>query len=442
MEHNNSQIKIIPLGGISEVTKNAFVYDNGRDIIIVDFGIGFPDEPEGEEEKLIIPDMSYILANKDRVRGLLVTHAHFDHYGAIPNLLEKINLPVYASRLTQEFIKEKAEEMGMKSKYIDFKNLNNKTSRINIGSFKITPFHINHSIPESMGLFIDNPIGSILHVADYKFDWTPVDEEPFDLKKLINCISYKQPLLLLSDCLGAVRSGHTRSESTIKEELENIIIRAKGLVIITTVTSNISRIKQAIQASLAVGRKVSFLGRSLEKSFKIAKGLGYFSQLKSSIISQNKIKKTPREKLTVIAAGSYGQADSALVRISQQKHRLVNLQKGDSVIFSADPAPPGVLNQVNNTIDNLTRLKVRVYYYEIQDNLHVSGHGTAEDIKMLIALVKPKYLLPIGGDYRHMFAFSLLAQQMGYKEEQVLLLESRQQVSLGHFQLPVISKII
>lgn len=423
-------LRLIPFGGVDNVTKNMFVYEFGNDILIVDCGIGFPDEPD-PKEKLLIPDFSYLLTHQDKIRGLIITHAHFDHYGAVPYLLSKINVPIFTSRLTQEFIKKKAEEFGIKPKSIDFHIISHKNNNIRIGSFQLTPFHINHSVPQSLGLFLKTPLGNIFHITDYKFDWTPIDEEPFDIQKISQLASQQKPLLLLSDCLGAVKTGHTQSEATIQEVFENLMIRAQGLVLITTVSSNISRIKQAIQASVNVGRKVAFLGRSLEGTSQIAKTLGYFSNLKKYIIPAKKIKSFPFSKLALIVAGSYGQANSALARISENKHNLIKLKKNDLVIFSADPAPPQVIVKVNNMIDNLTRLGVKVYYYEIQDNLHVSGHGTAEDIKMLFSLIKPKYLVPIGGDYRHMYTYSTLAQQMGYQEEQILLLKERQIVEIS-----------
>lgn len=424
-----NNLHFIPFGGVDNVTKNMFVYEYGNDILVVDCGIGFPDEP-GSKEELLLPDFSYLLNNRHKVKGLVVTHAHFDHYGAIPQLLKKINVPVFASRLTQEFIKDKAEEFGLKPKHLDLRLISDRDNRINIGCFELTPFRVNHSVPQSLGLFLKTPVGSIFHVSDFKFDWTPVDEEPFDIQKASQLASGQRPILLVSDCLGATSPGHTESESTIKEVFENLMIRSKGLVLITTISSNISRIKQAIQASVNVGRKVAFLGRSLEKSSQIAKNLGYFPSLKQYIIPVKKIKNHPFSKLTLIVAGSYAQEDSALIRISQNKHNLIRLKKDDLIIFSADPAPPGVIVGVNKMIDSLTKLGVRVYYYEIQDNLHVSGHGTVEDIKMLIALVKAKNLLPIGGDYRHMFAYSLLAQKMGYQEKQTFLLKEKQQLKI------------
>jgi ribonuclease J len=422
-----ANLKLIPFGGIDNVTKNMFVYEFGNDILIVDCGIGFPDEPSPKEE-LLLPDFSYLLTHRDRIRGLIITHAHFDHYGALPYLLSRINIPVFTSRLSKEFIIKKAEESGIKAQSIDFRLISHQSNHIKIGLFEIVPFHINHSVPESLGLFIRTPRGNIFHVADYKFDWTPVDEAPFDIQKASFLASQKQPLLLLSDCLGANKVGHTKSERLIQESFEKIINKAPGLVIITSVSSNISRIKQAIEASVRAGRKVVFLGRSVEESSEIARKLGYLSSLGKYILPAKKIRSCPFHQLTVIAAGCYAQSGSALEKLSQNKHHLIKLKKTDVVIFSADPSPPGVIVNVNKMIDNLSRIGAKVYYYEIQENLYVSGHGTAEDIKMLFALIKPKYFLPIGGDFRHMRAYQSLASKMGYPESQVILLKEKEAV--------------
>ena len=251
---------------------------------------------------------------------------------------------------------------------------------------------------------------------------------PFDIQKASWLASQKKPVLLLSDCLGATKAGHTRSEAEIEAVFKNLLNQAKGLVLVTTVSSNILRIWQAISASVGCGRKVAFVGRSLESSGEIAQKLGYFKEFKNAIVPISKVRKMNPKRLTLIVAGSYGQEDSALRRISQRKHNLVKLRKEDTVIFSADPAPPQVLVAVNKMVDDLTRIGAKVFYYEIQDDLHASGHGTGEDIKMLFSLVKAKYLLPIGGDFRHMRAYQELGMKMGWKENEVLLLKEGEKV--------------
>jgi len=427
---HNKKVKLIPCGGVSGVTKNLFIYEQKGDILVVDCGVGFPDEP-GEEQELLYPDFSYLLKNRSKIRGLFVTHAHFDHYGAVPKLLKRINMPVYSTRLTKEFILRKARESGLKEKDIDFNIVNHKSNSLKIGSFEIVPIHVNHSVPQTLGIMIRTKAGNIFHISDYKFDWTPVDEKPFDVQKICLLAAEKKPLLLLSDCLGAANPGHTESERTIQQVLENIILRSEKKVLVTTISSNISRIKQAVRAAVNAGRKVSFVGRSIEASGEVARKLGYLKGLKKYLVSNKKIKKMPDNKKCLIVAGSYGQPNSSLTRVSQKKHHLVKLKKNDTVIFSADPAPPQVFVDVNRVIDNLNRLGANVYYYEIQNNLHVSGHGTSEDVKALMAMVRPKLLMPIGGDYRHMWAYKMLAQKMGWKEGEVLLLDEGKELVLG-----------
>lgn len=421
----NQNLRLISLGGVDNVTKNMFIYEFGNDILLVDCGIGFPDEPDPNQE-LLLPDLSYLLANRHKIRGLVITHAHFDHYGAVCYLLSHINIPIYTSRLTQEFIKLKAQEAGLKISAIDFHLISSADQMIKIGCFQVIPFHINHSVPESLGLFLRTPRGNVFHVADYKFDWTPVAEEPFDIQKVSALASQKKPLLLLSDCLGATKPGHTKSEKSIQENFERLIGKAEGLVLVTTVSSNISRIWQAVAASVRIGRKVAFLGRSMEQNMEVAKKLGYFKEMNNYLLPLKKIRSYPGRKLTLITAGCYGQSDSALEKLSQNKHHLLRLKERDTIIFSADPSPPGVVVKVNQMIDNFSRLGVQVFYYEIQENLYVSGHGTAEDIKMLLAIVKPTYLLPIGGDFRHMRSYQMLAQQMGYNPSKTILLKEKQ----------------
>lgn len=426
----SKNLRLICAGGVDQVTKNLFIFEYGNDILVVDCGIGFPDDPSPEEE-LILPDFSYLLTHQKKIRGLIISHAHFDHYGAVPNLLSKLNVPIFASQLTCEFIKKKTEEFGIKPKDIDFRLISHKDNKIRIGAFEIIPFHVNHSVPQSLGLFIRTPIGNVFHVPDYKFDWTPVDEEPFDMQKVAFLAGQRKPLLLLSDCLGSTKSGHTESEKVIEENFEKIMNKTAGLVLITTVSSNISRMRQAINASIRTGRKIAFLGRSVEQSAEIARILGYFSLYKKHLIPARKIKHFPFSKITLVTAGCYAQSGSALEKISQNKHRLIKLKSKDVVIFSADPSPPGVIGNVNRMINNLSRIGATIYYYEIQENLYVSGHGTAEDIKMLFALVKPKYFLPIGGDFRHMRSYQLLATEMNYKEDQVIFAKEKQPIEFS-----------
>jgi ribonuclease J len=431
-KQNKKELNFVPLGGVQGVTKNLFVYETDEEIILVDCGIGFPDEPVDSQDELLYPDLSYLMGKKDKIKALIISHAHFDHYGAVPYFFERmpLRIPVYSSKLTREYIKLKLRDSKLSADDINFKTIDPEKGPLKFADFEVDSFHINHSVPESLGLRLKTPVGNIFHVTDYKFDWTPVNDQPFDIQKLCRLASEKQPRLLISDCLGANKKGYTRSEAEIEENFTDLMYKADGLVVVTTVSSNISRIKQAIAASAKVGRKTAFLGFSLRSTGKIAKKAGYLDSLKKHIIANKQIKKTPRDQLTVIAAGSYGQSGSALERISRDKHRMVKLQQGDLVIFSADPSPPGVILDVNNMIDNLTRKGAEVHYYEIQENLYVSGHGASQDIKMLLASVKAENILPIGGDYRHMHAYKQIGREMGYKNGKIILLDEQDRLRL------------
>lgn len=411
-------LKVTPLGGVGEVTKHMFVYETDRDIFVVDCGAGFPDA-EVETGDLTIPDFSYLHHIRKNLRGVVITHAHFDHYGALPYFLEKFRVPVFASKLVIGFVKEKLVEEGKKGQF-NFNELQAKQN-LNLGDFRITPFLVNHSVPDSFGLAITTPVGKIFHVADFKFDLTPVDGRIFDFE---SCFRLAQGgvTALFSDCLGALESGFTQTESQIEENLVRIIKAAKGQVLVTTLSSNISRIRQIINASVMLGRQVVVLGRSIEKSIKIAEELGFLKKIRQKVIFFEDFKKRKireERRILYLVGGSYGQSNSALVKISEGQFPGVSLKRGAVVIFSADPSPPKTRDKVDDLVDKLTLRGARVFYYEIQENLHVSGHGSSEDLKLLLALVKPKVAIPIGGNPRHMRAYRFLAYQMRMSKEQV-----------------------
>ncbi|MFH1565998.1 MAG: ribonuclease J [bacterium] len=407
-------LKIIPLGGTTNVTKNIYVYEYGEDIIIVDCGVGFPDSSDYGVD-LVIPDFSYILKNKHKVRALLVTHGHEDHFGAVPFLLNELNIPVYATKLVLGFIQNKLNDHGIKNaKLITI----DRKSPFEIGPFKITPISVNHSVPDSVAFAIETNEGVVLHVSDFKFDWTPVMDPPFDVFKLTQ-IADKGIDLLLSDSLGSTSKGYTESERYIEQTFNELMSKAKAQVFITTMSSNISRIQQAINASLKFGRKVVISGRSIEQNLEVATKLGYLSFPENTFVKDQDAKNFARDKLTHIVAGSYGQTNSALYRMAMDKHRFIKIEKDATVIFSADPNPPGVLELVNFVIDKLTLIGAEVLYSEIQDSLHVSGHGSRGDLSMLAVLAHPKYLVPIGGTVKFMRAYVNLMTNMGFSKDTI-----------------------
>src|SRR4030066_102274 len=344
-------LKFIALSGTIGVTENLYVYEYENDMIVVDCGVGFP-EPEMLGVDLVIPDFSYIRQNRNKLRGILISHGHEDHLGALPFLLKDVKAPVYSSKLVSGFIKEKLDDYEIKG--ADLRVFDPEKDVLTLGNFRVTPFRVSHSVPDGVGFAIDTPDGRIFHVADYKFDWTPVDQRPFDINK-------------------AARSN----------------------------------------------RKVCFIGRSINSKAEIAKSLGYLHYPDNLVIDPRKAAKLPKDQIVYIISGSYGQPGSALYRLALGEHDFLSLEEGDIVVFSSDPAPPGSKTNVDFVVDKLIESNVDVHYYDMQEDLHVSGHGSIEDIKMLFALLSPTYFIPIGGTIRHMRAYSSISQGMGNEPESV-----------------------
>jgi ribonuclease J len=409
-------LKFIALSGTTGVTQNHYVYEYGSDIIVVDAGVGFP-EAEMYGVDLVIPDFSYIKENRNKLRAVLISHGHEDHLGALPFLLSKVNVPVYATRLVAGFIEDKLAEYGIKGAKINVFNPERDT--LTFGSFRVTPFRVSHSVPDGVGFAIDTPEGRVFHVADYKFDWTPVDAKPFDVAKAAN-LAAEGTLALASDCLGANSPGQTESEAQIEERIENLMTGPRGQIFFTTISSNISRVQQALHVAERIGRKVAIIGRSIDKKVQIARKLGYLHYHHGQVISAKEAVRLPPEKRLFVISGSYGQPGSALYRLALGEHDLLKINPNDLVIFSSDPAPPGSKANVDFLVDKLIEADTDVHYYDMQEDLHVSGHGSQKDIEMLFALLKPKYFIPIGGTIRHMRAYAQMAQRMGAKKEEVL----------------------
>lgn len=404
-------LKFIALSGTTGATENLYVYEYGNDMIVVDCGVGFPD-PEMLGVDLVIPDFDYIIKNKSKLRGIVITHGHEDHLGALPFLMKDIKAPIYATKLTAAFIEDKLADYGVKGVRVNVidpdRNISTK-----LGVFNVHPFRVSHSVPDAAGMAIETPEGMVFHVPDYKFDWTSVDRKPFDVAKAVSLAS-KGVLMLASDALGSTNIGHTESEVVLEERIEQVVMKAKGRVFFTTISSNISRMQQAINAAQKTGRKVAFVGRSMEAKAEIARRLGYLQYPSNLEIHARAAAKLPKNQVLYIISGCYGQNGSALYRVAHDDHRFVGISAADSVIFSADPAPPGSKQKVDYLVDKLLEINIDVHYYDLQEDLHVSGHGSREDIKLLFGLIKPKYFIPIGGTVRHMRAYSLIAQGMGH----------------------------
>lgn len=421
------QLSIIPLGGVGDVTKNMYLYEYRNQILIVDCGLGFADETMLGVD-LLLPDVSYLLKiiqSGKKIVGMLLTHGHEDHIGALPFILPQIpqNFPIFGTPLTAAFANEKLKDFGTKDRVtaVPFNNGVNA-----LGPFKFTFIRLTHSIPDTSHIFIETPAGNFYHGSDFKLDQTPYDKKTSDIAK-IEEVSKKGIVCLLSDCLGAERAGRTPTEIDLLQSFDREIQSCTGKFIVTTYSSNIARLNQVIEVSEKYGRKVCFVGRSLIKAKEIAKSLKYLQLKPGTEIRIDQLKNFKDKDLTLIIAGSQGQEDSAMSRISNGEHRDVKLGPNDLVIFSADPIPGNEIS-VYELVDTLTKKNIKVIYSGVSSKFHVSGHGSAEELSDLIKLVKPKKLLPIGGNFRHMFAYKNLALGLGYKSSDVLLLDDGQEV--------------
>lgn len=424
------KLKFIAISGTTGVTQNMYVYEHGNDIIIVDCGVGFPEESTYGID-LIIPDFSYLVKNKDKVRGIFISHGHEDHLGALPFLFQELQAPIYATKLVAGFVEDKFldyEIKGVKARVFD-----PDKDAIQAGSFKVEAFRVSHSVPDGVGFCITTPVGKLFHVPDYKFDWTPVDQKPFDVARM-SLLAKDGVLALASDCLGSTSEGYTKSELEIEKSIEIILEEAPSRVFFTTISSNISRIQQVLRVAQRLGRKVVLVGRSIERKADISKKLGYLHYNDGLTVSLKEAEKIPDNKILYIISGSYGQSDSALTRAALGEHPFIKIKKGDVVIFSGDPSPPGAEQAVNYVVDHLIQIGADVHYYDTQEDLHVSGHGSQKEIEMLLALSRAKYLIPIGGTIRHMRGYSLLAQNMGWDQNQVFELGAGGTIEFGSGQ--------
>lgn len=407
-------LRLIPLGGVGDVTKNMYVYELGGDIIIVDCGVGFPDEAMPGVD-LVIPDISYLHDKKQKIKAILITHGHDDHIGGLPYIWPQLQVPIYTQRLTAGFIKAKFIEHNLPKNYVREVDLNDK---LNLGVFNVSFYQVAHSIPDSTGIVIKTPLGTIIHQADFKIDWTPPSGQTTDVGRVAT-LGQEGVVLLLIDCLRVEKNGFNPSESSIETSFEKAALETVGKVLITMTSSNVSRMQQAINVAQKLGRKVALAGRSFESNFQVARDLGYLDIPAGIVIAADAISSYPPSKVMVLIAGAQGQSGSSLSRAANEEHKQVRLAEGDSVVFSADPIPSTESAQ-SALIDSLTRLGIDVYYSAITSDLHVSGHAATEELKLMVNLIKPKYILPIGGTYRHMKEFSRKFQQMGYQRNQIL----------------------
>ncbi len=420
MTSHSSTVKLVPLGGSGNVTDNMFVYETDKDILIVDCGIGFPDELIPGID-ITIPDITYLRDKLDKIRGIVISHAHEDHIGALPFIWPQLQkeVPIYASRLTAGFIQEKMAEFNLPTNMIQ---VIGDRQPIKLGDFEFKLIPITHSVPDTKHIVIKTPLGTIYHGSDFKFDWTPVGQQLPDVQSITK-IGAEGVKLLLSDCLRSERKGYSPSEASVEDALEREFRSVKGKVVVTTMSSNISRIEQIIKVAQRNHRYVALVGRSVERNMKVAQRLGFAHPPQDAIIDKRKIKHFSPNQICLIVAGSQGQMGSSLTRIAQGDHDL-QLGPDDKVIFSSDIIPGNETN-VYRIIDLLSRSGIEVSYSDILDGLHVSGHAYARELMMLMAMVKADYVMPIGGTYRHMIQYGKLAKKMGYHDQQIILNESQ-----------------
>jgi len=415
-------LRIVPLGGSGNVTKNMYLYEyryDGkiRDILIVDCGIGFPDESMFGVD-LVIPDVRYLMDKRDKIRALVFTHGHDDHIGGLPYIYPKLGkVPMYAPTLAAAFanLKLKETEVRERVRPMTF----DKT--VSAGAFTVSFIRLTHSVPDTSHLVIETPIGIFYHGSDFKFDPTPLDQKPSEIHK-INAVGKKGVLCMLSDSLGSERPGFTPSEQIIGETIEKELRLSNGKVLFTTQSSNISRIQLAIELAQKYGRKIAFLGRSIDQNVEESVKLGYMKFPRDVIINDRDLKRMPANKQFLVVAGAQGQPTSNLFRIASDAHKTVRLNDTDTVIISADPIP-GRENDVNKLIDQIYRHGARVSYSDIMEDLHVSGHGSSGDMMLLLSAVGPRYVWPIGGTYKHLMQYRRLAADLGYDKRSVLIPE-------------------
>jgi len=411
------RLKIIPLGGVSEIGKNMMAMEYGNDIIVIDSGLMFPEE-EMLGIDLVIPDITYLLENREKVRGIIITHGHEDHIGALPYVLPQLNVPIYATKLTQGLISVKLKE---RRKLAEAKlNVIPFGGAVTLGKFRVEFFPVCHSIPDAVGLIISTPVGTIVHSGDFKVDYTPVSGKPTELSRLAQ-LGAQGVLLLLSDSTYAELPGYTPSEKVVGETLDHIMADAPGRVIIATFSSLVSRVQQIIDAAAKHGRQVCVVGRSMNDTVQMALELGYLNAPPNILTRVEEIRRLPREKIVFIATGSQGEPTSALVRMANRDHRHVHILRGDTVVFSASPIP-GNEALINRTVDNLFKQGAQVLYSRVSA-VHVHGHASQEELKLLINLVKPKFFMPIHGEYRHLTIHSQLAQSVGIPKQNTFVME-------------------
>ena len=425
MAKSKKKLKVIPLGGLGEIGKNITVFEYGDDILVVDCGMAFPDD-EMLGIDLVLPDTTYLAKNKERVKGIVVTHGHEDHIGALPYVLREVNVPVYGTRLALGLIEYKLEEHGILSNC----KLQTVTQgqTIELGVFKVEFIRSTHSIADAVALAIHTPVGIVVHTSDFKIDYTPISGEPIDLPRFAE-LGKKGVLLMMCDSTNVERPGYTMSERTVGEAFDEIFMNAKNRILVATFASNIHRIQQVVNAAVKYDRKVAICGRSMVNVCNKAIELGYLTIPEGVLVDIERTISYRQEKLVIISTGSQGEPMSALSRMAAGDHRQVEIVPGDLVVISATPIP-GNEKSVSGVINELFKKGAEVIYEALAD-IHVSGHACQEELKLMHRLVSPKYFLPVHGEYRHLKQHANLAQSLGMQKENIIIMEIGQVLEIN-----------
>ena len=431
-----SKLKIIPLGGLDEIGKNITAFEYGNDIVVVDCGLAFPDE-EMLGIDVVIPDFSYLIKNKDKIKGLVVTHGHEDHIGAIPYLLKNFNVPVYATPLTIGLIANKLREHHLLADATLIETRPHEVVRL--GCFSVEFIHVNHSIPDAVALAIKTPAGTVVQTGDFKIDTTPIDGDMIDLARFAE-LGKQGVLALLSDSTNAERPGYTPSERIVGESFSQLFKKAEGRrILVATFSSNIHRIQQIVDEAVKCNRKVAVIGRSMENVISVASELGYLKVPDGVLISIDLINRFPPEQLVIITTGSQGETMSALHRIAFSDHKKVEVVPGDMIIISATPIP-GNEKLVTRVVNELMKLGAEVVYEKMYD-VHVSGHACQEELKIILGLVKPQYFIPLHGEQKHLIKHANLAMSLGMSKDNIIVCNNGDVIALNRRSIKVVDNV-
>ena len=432
---SNLPLKVIPLGGLGEIGKNMLALEYDGDIVVIDAGISFPGE-DLPGINLVIPDISYLIENASKVRGIVITHGHEDHTGALPFVLDQLDVPVYAPRLAEGLISAKLKGYGkLKNAQLEIAT---PGVPFDVGVFTVESFRVCHSIPDSTGLIVRYPGGAVIHTGDFKFDHTPVDGRPADLSRLAQ-LGDEGVQLLLSDSTYAELPGYTPSEQTVGETLRQIMGEAEGRVIVATFASLVSRVQQVIDAAVANGRKVCVEGRSMVENVNLSEKLGYLDVPEGTLIRLDDARKLPPSQVTIVLTGTQGEPSSALSRIANREHKHIEIEPKDTVVMSASPIP-GNQGHIGKTIDNLFRLGANVLYGRIRQ-VHVHGHASQEELKLMLGLTRPRFFVPIHGEHRHQVIHTRLAHAMGVDLENTFVLDNGDVLEVSEHEARITDRV-